>query len=54
MAAGDTTTQSLADSLPTVIAAARQVREQEGVVPNLVDKVTLGEGTGVSDRKSVV
>jgi len=48
MAAGDTTTQSLADSLPTVIAAARQVREQEGVVPNLVDKVTLGEGTGVS------
>jgi len=48
MAAGDTTTQSLADSLPTVIAAARQIREQEGVVPNLVDKVTLGEGTGVS------
>jgi hypothetical protein len=48
MAAGDTTTQSLADSLPTVIASARQVREQEGVVPNLVDKVTLGEGTGLS------
>ena len=48
MAAGDTTTQSLADSLPTVIASARQIREQEGVVPNLVDKVTLGEGTGVS------
>ena len=48
MAAGDTTTQSLADSLPTVIASARQVREQEGVVPNLVDKVTLGEGTGIS------
>ena len=37
MAAGDTTTQSLADSLPTVIASARQIREQEGVVPNLVD-----------------
>ena len=48
MAAGDTTTGSLADSLPTVIASARQIREQEGVVPNLVDKITLGEGTGLS------
>ena len=41
MAVGDTITQSLADSLPTVVASARQTREFEGVMPNLVDKVTL-------------
>ena len=51
MAAGDTITQSLADSLDTVVASARQVREQEGVMPNLVDKVTLEEGTGTSWRE---
>jgi hypothetical protein len=51
MAAGDTITQSLADSLDTVVASARQVREQEGVMPNLVDKVTLDEGTGTSWRE---
>ena len=48
MAVGNTTTGSLADSLPTMIASARQVREYEGVMPQLVDKVTLGEGTGLS------
>ena len=41
MAAGDTITQSLDDSLPVVVASARQVREFEGVMPNLCDKVTL-------------
>uniref|UniRef100_A0A6M3LEU3 Putative capsid protein n=1 Tax=viral metagenome TaxID=1070528 RepID=A0A6M3LEU3_9ZZZZ len=46
MASGMTTTGSLADSLPTLIASARIVREFEGVMPQLVDKVTLGEGTG--------
>jgi hypothetical protein len=51
MAAGDTITQSLADSLDTVVASARQIREQEGVMPNLVDKVTLDEGTGTSWRE---
>jgi hypothetical protein len=51
MAAGDTITQSLADSLDTVVASARQIREYEGVMPNLVDKVTLGEGTGLSWRE---
>jgi hypothetical protein len=53
MAAGDTITQSLADSLDTVAASARQVREYEGVMPNLVDKVTLDEGSahlGVRSR----
>ena len=48
MAAGNTTTGSLADSLPTVIAAARIVREQEGVMPQLVEKQTLGEGVGLN------
>ena len=51
MAAGDTITQSLADSLDTVVASARQVREYEGVMPNLVDKVTLSEGSGTSWRE---
>lgn len=48
MASGYTTTDALADSLPTVISSARQVREFEGVMPQLVDKVTLGEGIGLS------
>ena len=46
MASGNTTTGSLADSLPTVIASARIVREYEGVMPQLVEKQTLGEGIG--------
>ena len=50
MAAGDTITQSLTDSLDTVVASARQIREFEGVMPNLVDKITLAEGTGLSWR----
>lgn len=48
MASGDTITSSLNDSLPTVIASARIVREQEGVMPQLADKVTLEEGTGLN------
>lgn len=48
MASGNTTTGSLADSLPTLIASARIVREQEGVMPQLVEKQTLGEGIGLS------
>jgi hypothetical protein len=51
MAAGDTITQSLDDSLPVVVASARQIREFEGVMPNLCDKVTLDEGTGQSWRE---
>ena len=51
MAAGDTITQSLADSLDTVAASARSVREYEGVMPNLVDKVTLDEGSGTAWRE---
>ena len=48
MAAGKTLTEDLADSLPTIIQSARIVREFNGVVPQLVDTVTLGEGDGLS------
>ena len=48
MPVGNTTTGSLADSLPTVIASARIVRENEGVMPQIVEKQTLGEGIGLS------
>lgn len=48
MASGNTTTGSLADSLPTVIASARIIREFEGVMPQLVEKQTLGEGIGLT------
>lgn len=46
MASGDSLTTSLADSIPTMIAAARIVREYEGVMPQLVDKETLAKGSG--------
>jgi hypothetical protein len=46
MASGWTTTDALADSLPTVIASARIIREYEGVVPQLCDRQTLPEGVG--------
>jgi len=48
MATGWTTTGALADSLPTVISSARLVREFEGVMPQLVDRVKLGEGIGLT------
>ena len=48
MATGNTTTGSLTDSLPDVISSARIVREQEGDMPQLVEKQTLGEGIGLS------
>jgi len=48
MAAGNTITDSLADSIPTMIASARIVREFAGVMPNLVDRQRLDENTGLS------
>ena len=48
MPSGDTTTAALTDSLDDIRASARIVREYEGVMPQLVDKVTLGEGVGLS------
>ncbi len=47
MASGNTTTAALADSLPSMRQEARTVREYEGVMPQLVDKKTLGEGIGL-------
>ena len=46
MAVGNTITDSLADSIPTMIASARIVREFAGVMPNLVDRQRLDENTG--------
>lgn len=45
---GWTTTSALDDSLDDVRSSARIVREYEGVMPQLVDKQTLGEGIGLS------
>lgn len=45
---GWTTTAALADSLDDVRSSARIVREFEGVIPQLVEKETLGEGIGLS------
>jgi hypothetical protein len=46
MAVGNTITDSLADSIPTMIASARIVREFAGVMPNLVDRQRLDSNTG--------
>ena len=48
MATGWTTTGSLADSLDDVRSSARIVREFEGIMPQLVDKKTLGKGIGLT------
>ena len=48
MAVGNTSTGSLADSLPTMSASARIIREYEGTVQRLVENQTLAEGTGLS------
>ncbi len=48
MATGWTTTGSLADSLDDVRSSARSVRMYEGVISQLCDKKTLGEGIGLS------
>ena len=54
MASGNTITGSLANSLDTVVAAARNQREKagNGVMKGLVDTETLKEGTGL-DWKEV-
>ena len=51
MATGITITDSLSDSLPTVVSAARQVREYKGVMTQVVDKQTLGSGVGNNWRE---
>ncbi len=47
MAAGRTHTGDLADSLPTVLASARIVREFEGTMIRLSDRTNLADGTGL-------
>lgn len=51
MPAGNTVTDSIADSLNTVVAAARIVREQKGVVPQSVERQTLKPNSGLSWRE---
>jgi len=51
MAAGNSTTGSLADSLDTIQAAARSRRQFDGVMPQLVDRVELDANTGTSWRE---
>ncbi len=46
MASGRTHLQDLNDSIPTVIAAARIIREFEGVMVRLSDRTNLADGTG--------
>jgi len=48
MAAGRTTTDSLADSLPTIIGQSRLIRENEGEMMSTVDRQTLGKGMGLT------
>ncbi|KKN17868.1 hypothetical protein LCGC14_0961470 [marine sediment metagenome] len=48
MGIGWTTTGSVADSLDDVRVSARIVREEIGVMSQLTDKQTLGEGIGLS------
>src|SRR3990167_1181071 len=48
MPSGWTTTGTLSQSLDDVRASARIVREYEGVMPQLAEKQTLGEGVGLS------
>jgi hypothetical protein len=48
MATGETTSASLADSLPSMIADARIVREHEGTWQRTTDKRTLKPGTGLN------
>lgn len=48
MATGRTHSFNLADSLPSVIAAARIVREYEGVMVRLADHINLANNTGLN------
>lgn len=48
MASGVTTTTALTDSLPSIRASARLIRDEVGVMSQLVEKQTLGEGIGLS------
>ena len=51
MAAGNTTTGSLADSIDVIQASARSRRQYDGVMPQLVDRVELDANTGTTWRE---
>lgn len=48
MSSGETFVTNLTDSLNTMVASARAIREYKGVMVNLVDKQTLEPGTGTA------
>lgn len=48
MATGTTTTAQLADSIPTMIQAARLFEEYDMIVPKTVDRVDLRQGEGTT------
>jgi hypothetical protein len=51
MTTGNTYTDILADSLDQVLTSARLIREYPARMPGLVEKHTLGQGTGLSWRE---
>jgi hypothetical protein len=51
LAAGNTTTGSLADSIDVIQASARSRRQYDGVMPQLVDRVELDANTGTTWRE---
>ena len=48
MPSGESFVTNLTDSLNSMVASARAVREFKGVMTNLVDKQTLDPGTGIT------
>ncbi len=48
MASGETTSGTLADSLPSILADARIIREHDGTWQRTTDKRTLSDGTGLN------
>lgn len=54
MPGGETTSTSLADSMPVVVSSARQVREFPVGFMGTVDRETLPKGTGVAWREVVL
>ena len=54
MAAGNTTTGSLADSIDVIQASARSRRQYDGVMPQLVDRVELDANSGTAWREILI
>ena len=54
MAGGNTITGSLADSLETIVASARNTRAYKGTMQQLVDRVTLNKNEGLDWKEILV